>query len=205
MPAKPKVEKTDLERLSEKFPAKEVKDNPRGFPYVSIDTVMNRLDDVLKEHWDLDVLSSEVTLVPRAEYTYGSREKTAFLGRVTVVIRAFVDGREVARSGVGADVADDPDKVIKTALANAVKKAANGFGVGRYLWDAEERASLAAEKEATTSIPQLKKKVVEIFESKFGELTGTAAEKAIKLGEAFSVDPGDLGSPETLTKIIEGN
>jgi hypothetical protein len=199
--AKPKP--TTLEQLAAKFPAKLVKDNPRGFPYISIDTAMNRLDEVLGAGWHLDILNQDVSMLPRSEYTYGRNEKTAFMAQVTVRITALIDGAEVSRSGIGADVADDPDKVVKTALANAVKKAGNAFGIGRYLWDAEERADLKREQEALQDVKALKRQLVTLYETTTGkELEGTAAEKAQQLATAFGVEPGDLGSPEVLSKLL---
>jgi hypothetical protein len=52
-------------------------------------------------------------------------------------------GHVVNRSGVGADVAKDPDKAYKTAQAEALKKAANQFGVALELWTEEGREVVA--------------------------------------------------------------
>ncbi|MEM2991059.1 MAG: Rad52/Rad22 family DNA repair protein [Halobacteria archaeon] len=44
--------------------------------------------------------------------------------------------------GVGADVDSDPDKAVKTALAEAIKKAGHQFGIALYLWDEKERQAV---------------------------------------------------------------
>jgi hypothetical protein len=47
------------------------------------------------------------------------------------------DGALVTRAGVGAGINFDPDTAVKTALAEALKKASNQFGIGLYLWQPE--------------------------------------------------------------------
>lgn len=201
---------TILANLAEHFPAEEVKKNPRGYHYISIDAVQNRLDEVLGPNWDLRVISSELRMLPRSEKTYGQAEKTAFTGVVVVEITAYLgpatkpSAITVTRAGTGADLADDPDKVIKTALANAVKKAANGFGVGRYLWDEEERAAIDAEVRAKHDVPALKRKVMDKALGEGLEFPGdaTSHEKATAVALHYGVEVTDLASAATLNEIL---
>lgn len=196
------------ELLSRKFDAGTIKKNPRGYHYVSIDAVYNRLDEVLGPNWTLAVQSTMCHPVDPAWKQYGTRSpKAAFLAVVTVRISALIANNiHTVRDGVGADFADDPDKAVKTALANAVKKAANGFGVGRYLWNEEERAAIDEENEARNDTRALKLEVKALAEKQLGySLDGPPSEVLDVLAALFEVDKSDLASAETLNKILEAN
>lgn len=127
------------ESLAKKFPVADVKQREGGFgkklDYIPIDEVINRLNDVLPLGYSWTV-NSTVEL-------QGHIVVTGTLG-----IR-LEDGTEIFRSGVGADkiTAMDLDKTVKTAYAEAFKKACNTLGVGLYLWDADERAEIARERQ----------------------------------------------------------
>lgn len=197
--------------LSEPFDPSTVRKNPRGYHYISIDEVYNRLDDVLGPNWTLTVLSVGLSPVDPEWKKYGSRDpKAGFLASVTVRISALIAGNiHTVRDGVGADFADDPDKAIKTALANAVKKAANGFGVGRYLWKDEERAAIDEANQARNDVRELKKQVVALFKEQTGVTDATWDAQAPSarqelLADHFEVEVTDLASAETLNKILEG-
>jgi hypothetical protein len=130
-----------LAKLTEKFPVEDHKQNPRGFTYLAIEKVVGRWNEVLGSQWDLFIDKVNFSMMPGL--TYGGRNpKPAAHALVQVRIEAQMDGRTVSRSGVGGDfgAADDTDKLVKTALAEAIKKASNEFGIGLYLWDEEERA-----------------------------------------------------------------
>lgn len=194
-----------MEMLARPFDPATIKKNPRGYHYVQIDEVYNRLDEVLGPNWTLAVQGAQLTPVDPAWKKYGSANpKAGFLATVTVRISSLLDGNiHTVRDGVGADFADDPDKAIKTALANAVKKAANGFGVARYLWKDEERAAIDEANEARQNTKALKQQVVAIYESEVGSLQGSPADKAEQLAKHFGVEVTDLASAETLNAIIE--
>lgn len=202
---KPKEPETLLGKLAAKFDPTVIRKNPNGYHYVSIDAMYQRLDDVLGANWELEVVGSTLTMLPRSEKTYGRNEKTAFIGTVTVRITATLDGVTTVRSGVGADLADDPDKVIKTALANAVKKAGNGFGIGRYLWSEEERADIDRAVAEQNDVPALKAQVVALAQEQGLELPEGKPEIAKALAAHFKVEPGDLASASTLKSILEAN
>src|SRR3954469_20932912 len=113
-----------LSKLSERFPIDDVKQRRQGgrmLDYISIDATIRRLNDVLGTDWSFDIVTSRVDILPTGGYL------------------AFVEGTISAldkrAAGVGADVAPDADKAIKTALAEALKKAGHQFGIGLYLWD----------------------------------------------------------------------
>lgn len=192
-----------LGKLAAKFPETLIKKNPSGYHYVAIDDVYNRLDNVLGADWNLNVLNAQCHLIPREQKTYGRAEKTAFNAVVSVEIEATVDGVLSRRAGVGADFADDPDKAIKTALANAVKKAANGFGVGRYLWKEEERAAIDQSLAAAADVTVLKAKVFALAKEDGVDFEGKSkAEVAQALADHFAVAVTDLASATTLNEII---
>lgn len=126
----------DFYSLSRRFKAHEVAKNPKGFHYVSIDATIKRFNQVLGTAWTFYVKDVDLLLLPTEEITYGKAEKPGFLAKVVAEIKTL----DSIRGGTGADYADDPDKAIKTAQAEAFKKAGHQYGVGLYLWDARERA-----------------------------------------------------------------
>lgn len=130
------------EQLRAKFDPKDIKKNAKNQHYASIDQYIGRLNDVLGLDWDLNIVNSSLT---ESERLYGTKHpKPGYFGQVTVALSVTVDGNFTTRYGVGADFADDPDKVIKTALAEALKKACHQFGVASYLWIEEERDAIDA-------------------------------------------------------------
>lgn len=134
-----------LTKLAEKFDVEDHKTNPKGYTYIAIEKVINRFNSVLGAAWSLNVRSTDFALIPGQ--TYGARNpKQAAYAIVTVDITVHIGDLIITRSGVGGDngAFDDADKLIKTALAEAIKKAGHQFGVGLYLWDEEERALIEA-------------------------------------------------------------
>ena len=195
------TELTQLQRLAEHFPAADVKKDPKGHHYISIDAIQQRLDDVLGVGWHLTVLRTDgPSLLPTAEVTYGAKKKPAFVATVTVMIEAEVDGSFVRRAGVGSDLADDPDKVVKTALANAIKKAANQFGVGRYLWDEDERKGVDNAKLAIAgNSAALKREAAKLAKKLTGKTDPTKAE----IAKALGIKVGDLTDDDALRGALE--
>ena len=145
-----------LAKLAEHFPVEDHKTNPKGYTYIAIEKVIGRFNEVLGANWDLEITSVETAVYPG--HTYGARNpKMAASAVVTVKIEALLDGRLVTRMGVGADngAFDDLDKLVKTALAEAIKKTGHQYGIGLYLWDEEERALIeAATAQGMTGVVQ---------------------------------------------------
>lgn len=127
--------------LQEKFAVEDVKQREGGFgkklDYIPIDGVINRLNDVLPLGYSW-IVNNTVIL-----------EGSVIVTGTLEIILSDAGGTEVIRrSGVGADaVGKDMDKAVKTAYAEAFKKACNTLGVGLYLWDEEERNELARERQ----------------------------------------------------------
>jgi len=98
--------------------------------YIPIDKTIFVLNKNFGDRWDCTIKETSWTTL-------------AGLPMVNVIVTLKVCG--VSRDGVGSDVAIkskktgeiifDPDKMSKTAYANAIKKASNLFGFGLELWD----------------------------------------------------------------------
>lgn len=130
-----------LSKLTEKFPVEEYRKNPKGYHYIPIEKHIARWNEVCGSSMSLEVKHQEFAPLPGM--SFGTRNpKPAAYALVTVAITAELDGKVTTREGVGGDygAADDVDKLVKTALAEAIKKAGNEFGIGLELWDEEERA-----------------------------------------------------------------
>lgn len=102
---------------------KERAENGRTYRYITPRTARNRLDEVLgPEHWE------EVT-TPCLDGTGSYR---------CVLTITLPGGEEVCRTGVGGAVKLIRDEVrlpaAKDAASDAFKRAAEGFGVARYLY-----------------------------------------------------------------------
>jgi hypothetical protein len=133
--AAPKFTQAAKEALLARFDVEDHKTNPKGYTYIAIEKVINRFIEV-DPSFEIAVTQSQYAPLPGL--TYGRRQVAAAYALVTVAVTIL----GVTRAGTGGDygAADDVDKLIKTAYAEAIKKAGHEFGVGLYLWDEEERA-----------------------------------------------------------------
>lgn len=176
-----------LAALSARFDVADVKQRAqagRKLDYISIDATINRFNDVLGPEWSTVITSQQLVPEPSGGY----------LAVVALEVQAL--GKTAA--GVGADKANDPDKALKTALAEALKKAGHQFGVGLYLWDEGERAIVQRDRAAASGdIAALKAKVFE------KALEGGAKATAAGVAEFFNVTVEDLQNAATLSKLLE--
>ena len=122
--------KTVQSKLQEKFAVEDVKQREGGFgkklDYIPIDGVINRLNEVLPLGYSWTVDNTVIL--------EGSVVVTGTLA-MNIVDERSGNVEVIRRSGVGADaVGKDMDKAVKTAYAEAFKKACNTLGVGLYLW-----------------------------------------------------------------------
>jgi hypothetical protein len=131
------------EALEKKFPVDEVKQREGGFgkklDYIGIDSAIGRMNEVLPMGYSW--------VIDDTVFVEGSVVVT---GTLTIETRREDGSIElIKRSGIGADVVSpkDIDKSVKTAYAEAFKKACNTLGVALYLWDADERAEIARERQ----------------------------------------------------------
>jgi hypothetical protein len=106
--------------------------------YVSIDSFYQALDSTFESNWSTEISQPIVT----------DRDVV-----VTAHIGIYYDDGVLARrvGGVGGDMLigqgrngeyrQEIDKAIKTAHAESIKKCCHQLGMGRYLWDEEERSA----------------------------------------------------------------
>lgn len=109
----------------------------RKLDYISIDATINRFNSVLGTDWSFSVVNSDLRVLADGKYL--------------AIVSGTLEALGKTASGVGADTAPDPDKAIKTALAEAIKKAGHQFGVGLYLWDEDERREVERQRKAVVN------------------------------------------------------
>lgn len=176
-----------LSALAAPFKTGEVKQRTQGgrkLDYISIDSTIRRLNEVLGVEWSTDFIGSP-SLVDTG---------SGYLATVSLSLNAL--GKSAV--GVGADKATDPDKALKTALAEALKKAGHQFGVGLYLWDEAEREVVARDRAALSGdIGALKAKVFE------KALEGGAKPTAEGVAEFFKVDVAYLQDAANLQTLLD--
>lgn len=116
--------------LTRKFDPAVFKFNQQGHVYIPVEHFLDRLITVMGPAWGSTTRDSSLQLGPN---------KTSS-GKVQWVSHAAVDvwirddeSYIVTRTGMGADENFDPNTAMKTALAEAFKKACNQHDIGRYL------------------------------------------------------------------------
>jgi len=159
------------EGLTEKFHYTKVKKNEKGQDYVAIDGYINRLNDVLGTKWAWKINSVEWHHDIMPPTRNGKAQFLAFVhGTLSIVTEdigftAVDEDNDVLttvrasayRDGLGAAVNFDPDTAVKSAQAEALKKACHQFGIATYLWDETERDYIQAQREAATDDKALKR------------------------------------------------
>lgn len=184
-----------------------MKKNADGLDYVSIDGYINRLLDVLGLRYDFRITQSELTLLPEDMKTRTGKRQ--YLARVTGELSlhgtpvsfnqapSLPGTPSTTRAGVGADVSFDPDKALKTAQAEALKKAAHQFGIALELWDETHRDRLELMR-SLGSDKAVKSKVLKIAKDKLGVESPSAAQVA----KAFDRKTAELADPAVLREIL---
>ena len=163
--------------LTAKFHPSLVKKNQSGQAYVSIDDYINRLNNVLGHAWAWQI--NDWKLYPDAapDTSKGKKQYLAvvqgslsiFLTDIGVISSGGEDDEDaflttqkavIVRDGIGGDIGYDPDKALKTAQAEALKKACHQYGIALYLWKEAERDFVALQKSAANNDVALKQLVV---------------------------------------------
>lgn len=183
--------RTQLEALQAEFTAAEHKNRTQGgknLTYISIDATLNRVNQVLGATWS----------IPRAHTTILPTQSGAFGAMCEVFIEATIDGSLKTLYGVGAMTNKDPDMAVKTALAEAIKKAWHQAGVGLYLWDEEARERVEQRKAAAES-PGARKRVMK---SAASEKLGIANPTKEQVAAAFDLDVDDLDDDEKIVAAL---
>lgn len=202
------------DELVEKFHPSLVKKNPSGQDYVAIDGYINRLNDVLGHAWAWQVNSWEIkdaapTKSGKPQYmavVQGSL--SIYLSDVGVISLggddddAFLTTQKamVTRDGIGANINFDPDTAVKSAQAEALKKACHQFGIALYLWDAAERDFVELQRQASKNDVALKKLVVAYTQRVLELDPGTMPEKE-QMQEVLGIDNLE---PDAIREALTG-
>ena len=159
--------------LTERFHPSLIKKNQSGQDYVSIDGYINRLNDVLGAMWSWSV--NDWKIADAAPTKSGKPQYTAVVqGTLTIILSdigvvsigidedSFLTSQraQISRDGIGANTNFDPDTAVKSAQAEALKKACHQFGIALYLWSEAERDFIALQKSASVNDLGLKQLVV---------------------------------------------
>ena len=183
--------------LSERFHHSQVRKNQANQDYVSIDGYINRLNDVLGHKWAWSVNKWEFRDAPptakgRPQYlAVVSGTLVIMLDDIGVV--SLGDGEDgylttqrglISRDGIGAGLNFDPDTAVKTAQAEALKKACHQFGIALYLWSEEERDFVELQRRAMTDDISLKKLVM------------------LHVNKTLDLDPYEQPQREDITKCL---
>ena len=180
--------------LTAKFHPSLVKKNQSGQAYVSIDDYINRLNEVLGHalawqinDWKLYPDTAPDTSKGRKQYlavVQGSL--SIFLTDIGVISSGGEDDEDaflttqkavIVRDGIGGDIGYDPDKALKTAQAEALKKACHQYGIALYLWKEAERDFIVLQKSAASNDVALKQLVVAYTQRVLELDPGTVPEK----------------------------
>lgn len=146
------------------------------------------------------MLGANWSVVPPTSTQLIAMESGAFVAKTELFIQAEIDGVTKQLYGVGAMTNRDPDMAMKTALAEAIKKAFHQAGVALYLWDAEARDRVTKKSElARAPIARLKKEVKRIALERLGKDEATAKEVA----GVFGLKASDLAEDDTIRKILQ--
>jgi len=201
--------------LTEKFHPSLVKKNQSNQDYVAIDGYINRLNEVLGHAWAWQINSWKIKDAPptksgKPQYmAVVQGTLTIILSDIGVITVGGDDDEEpylttqkamISRDGIGANVNFDPDTAVKSAQAEALKKACHQYGIALYLWDAAERDYVELQRQATTNDVALKQLVVAYTQRALELDPGTMPEKE-QMMEVLSIEDLDVDSiRESLTK-----
>ena len=180
--------------LTTKFHPSLVKKNQSGQAYVSIDDYINRLNEALGHAWAWQINDWKLYPDAAGDTKTGKKQYVAvvqgslsiFLNDIGVISvgdedddGAFLTTQKavVVRDGIGADIGYDPDKALKTAQAEALKKACHQFGIALYLWKEAERDFIVLQKSAVSNDVALKQLVVAYTQRVLELDPGTVPEK----------------------------
>lgn len=201
------------EDLTRKFHPSLVKKNQSNQDYVAIDGYINRLNEVLGHAWTWSVNNWQIneahaTKSGKPQYMAVVQGTLGiFLTDVGVVSAgededAFLTTQKaiVYRDGIGANINFDPDTAVKSAQAEALKKACHQFGIALYLWDAAERDYVELQRRSVSDDIALKQLVVAYTQRVLELDPGTMPDKD-QMIEVLDIKDLDVDSiRESLTK-----
>lgn len=209
--AKTPTPKDLLDQLARRFDVDDVGQRVQGgkrLDFIGIDKTITRYNEVLGAEWGFTVIDTELQQIEvlktikdsegnvvKDEYGRPKKEKVPqFLATVTGELQAL--GKRAG--GVGADVADDPDKAIKTALAEALKKASHQFGTALYLWNEEERNTVQKVRTAIAAGDEITPLKTQVMQK---ALDAGVEANAEKIAAHFKVSVADLQNIDILREL----
>jgi hypothetical protein len=169
------------DELTRRFHHSQVRKNQSNQDYVSIDGYINRLNEVLGHKWAWSVNHWEFRDGPPT-----AKGKPQYIAVVSGTLMVMLDDIGVvsvdgdgggyltsqrgliSRDGIGAGFNFDPDTSVKTAQAEALKKACHQFGIALYLWSEDERGYVELQRKAMTDDLSLKRLVMEYVNDNMG-------------------------------------
>tara|TARA_R110000822_G_scaffold218831_1_gene353171 strand:- start:73 stop:705 length:633 start_codon:yes stop_codon:yes gene_type:complete len=190
------------EELTARFHPSQVRKNQSGQDYVSIPDYIGRLNDVLAHAWAWQINSYELLPDAAPVTKSGKKQYVAVVqGTLTIILSdigvvsvgtdedSFLTTQraQVSRDGIGAGQNFDPDTAVKTATAEALKKACHQFGIASYLWDEAERGFIALQKAAKSNDVALKQLAV-AYTNRLHESESTVMPDKEIIMEALSID-----------------
>jgi hypothetical protein len=195
--------------LTAKFHPSLVKKNQSGQAYVSIDDYINRLNNVLGHAWAWQINDWKLYPDTAPDTSKGKKQYLAvvqgslsiFLTDIGVISSGGEDDEDaflttqkavIVRDGIGGDIGYDPDKALKTAQAEALKKACHQYGIALYLWKEAERDFIVLQKSAASNDVALKQLVVAYTQRVLELDPGTVPEKE-QMCEVLGIE--DLSIP----------
>lgn len=185
---------TQLQELAAQLPAADHYSRKQGgaiLTYISIAGTLNHINRILGVDWGV-LPTSTTQLLPLEEGKY--------LAKCEAHIEATIDGEYKYLYGVGAMINPDPDMAMKTALAEAIKKAFHAVGVGLYLWDKDiAEAVLVKAQLANGSLTDLKKAVMKLAAER---AVGEAPKTPSAIAKAVGLKPGDLADEAALRRVL---
>lgn len=181
-------EQTLLEQLRTRFDVTEVQQRSQGgttLDYISIDATINRVLEATQGEYETFIRKVEVAALEDGKFFAWVHLSVELGGKI--------------HDGVGAMINRDPDMAIKTALAEAFKKAMHYWGVGLELWDAEHRDYLATMRAAMAGDVGALKRLVYLKAVEQGADDVSTAEG---IAEHFKIGRGDLDDADSLRELV---
>lgn len=173
-----------FQQLSEPFPKeveRQLKKGGVSLTYIPVSEVINRLNKVIGIGlWSSEILRCERDKTDNDFIVAHVRLTVNINGDFETVVRDGFGGQKIKRTKTG-EIVDLGDE-FKGAVSDALKKAAQGFGVGLYLARSDE--ALAIEEEE--SRPPVNEEVIRLWTTFLTHTKEMNAEQKNELGEVWS-------------------